>query len=103
MTSSGIKPFPWRKHWVRLGLLVAFVALPFVPSLWAKAHAEAHGCQLHEGFVNPCMVDGVDQGEMLYGLFVSGWFGVVAGVAGFVGLIAWAIALYGEMSSWGRG
>lgn len=98
-----MRPFPWRKHWVRLGLLLVLIALPFVPVLWAKALADAHGCQLHEGFPNPCVIDGVDQGEMLYGLFLSGWLGVVTGAAGIFGLIAWAIALYGEMSRWGRG
>ena len=102
MTTPATKPFPWRKHWVRLGLLVAFMVLPFAPSLWAKALADAHGCQLHEGFVNPCVVDGIDQGEMLYGLFVSGWHAAIAAAASFVGLITWAIALFGEMNRRGR-
>lgn len=102
MTSSGIAPFPWRKHWIRLGLLLALMVLPFAPALWAKAHADAHSCRLHEGFPNPCIVDGVDQGEMLYNLFVSGWLGAVAAAAGFFGLIIWVIVLLGEMSRWGR-
>ena len=102
MTSSGIKPFPWRKHWVRLGILLAFMLVPFAPPLWAKAHADAHGCQLHEGYANPCIVDGVDQGDMLYGLFISGWLGVIGAAVGLFGLIAWGVALYSEMSSWGR-
>jgi hypothetical protein len=103
VSSSGATPFPWRKHWVRLGLLLALMVLPFVPTLGAKAYADAHGCQLHEGFANPCLVDGVDQGDMLYGLFVSGWLGAIAAAAGLIGLIIWAVALYGEMRRWGHG
>ena len=35
--------------------------------------ASSHGCTLHEGFVNPCVVDGTDYGETLYQLGMMGW------------------------------
>jgi hypothetical protein len=35
--------------------------------------AEANGCTLHEGFVNPCVINGVDYGETLYSFGVLGW------------------------------
>ena len=40
--------------------------------------AEEHDCSLQEGFVNPCIVDGIDWGEKLYGSFASGWFLLVS-------------------------
>jgi len=47
--------------------------LPVYNIWWSSRFAEKHGCVLHEGFVNPCVVDGVDHGTRLANAFVSGW------------------------------
>ena len=84
--------YPWKKHALRLVFLVCLVALCFLPMLVSKWVADAHGCQLHEGFVTPCLVAGMDVGALLYQLFVSGWLAVFAVVVGFYVLIAFLFA-----------
>lgn len=64
------------------GVLLAGILACLAPLgaiLWSSAFAERHGCTLHEGFANPCVVDGVDHGERLYSAFVSGWFLLATG------------------------
>jgi hypothetical protein len=59
------------------GLLIVFIcvcASPLAALYWSMTFAEKHGCIVHEGFVNPCVVNGRDYGEQLYSAFVSGWF-----------------------------
>ena len=55
-----------------LGTLICFAPVGAV--IWSSWFANRHGCTLHEGYVNPCVVNGTDYGETLYSAFVSGWF-----------------------------
>ena len=58
----------------RLSAIAALLCLlPLTGAIGAGLLAELHGCQLHEGFVNECIIMGADRGELLYGLFVGGW------------------------------
>ncbi len=103
MTSSGVAPFPWGKHFMRIGLtIVVFIVLPLTPAIWAAIQASAHGCQLHEGSPNPCLIDGVDQGDLLYSLFLTSWLAAIVGAIGIFLIIAWIAILYREMGRWGR-
>lgn len=52
-------------------LLVAFS--PLISVAIAGSIANANGCELHEGYVNPCIVNGEDVGETLYAMGVLGW------------------------------
>ncbi|MGO4855601.1 hypothetical protein [Phaeovulum sp. W22_SRMD_FR3] len=64
-----------RRWLVRALLVVLLLSLaPLISVLWASWFANAHGCTLHEGFTNPCLVNGKDWGETLYTAFVAGWF-----------------------------
>ena len=40
---------------------------------------------------NPCVVDGVDRGEILYSLYLFGWLGVITIQAGMVATAIWAV------------
>ena len=64
------------KRWPYVVLLAIFAICltPVAAVAWASAFARRHGCTLHEGFTNPCIVDGQDWGETLYTAFASGWF-----------------------------
>lgn len=56
-------------------LLILFVAfLPAISVAIAGSIANANGCQLDEGSVHPCLVNGTDMGETLYTMGVMGWF-----------------------------
>lgn len=54
-----------------LGILLCFS--PMAAVLWATSFAEKHGCAVHEGFANSCLVNSTDWGDTLYTAFVSGW------------------------------
>ena len=62
-------------------LVIIFIlligALPMISVLVAGTNADRNNCELHEGFVNPCIIDGEDWGETLYAMGMMGWFGLV--------------------------
>lgn len=51
--------------------------LPAVSVVLAGLIASANGCILHEGFANPCVVLGIDLGEILYSMGVMGWIAIL--------------------------
>ena len=53
-------------------LLVAFA--PVISVAVAGGIANANGCDLDEGSVHPCIVNGRDIGSTLYTMGVLGWF-----------------------------
>jgi hypothetical protein len=55
-------------------LLLAFS--PFIGAMAAGTIANANGCQLDEGSVHPCVVNGRDIGQSLYTFGVLGWLGL---------------------------
>ena len=65
--------------------------LPVISVLIAAAISSANDCVLHEGGVNPCVVWGVDLGELLYTLGVMGWFMLISIPFGSIGVL---IALF---------
>jgi hypothetical protein len=75
--------------WFLLGalLIVLVAAAPLLIALGAGTYAASHGCVLHEGFVNPCIVGGRDVGKALYTLGVLGWFGIATIPLGVIALL----------------
>lgn len=70
-----------------LGLLILLAATaPIVSVALAGWIAHRHGCTLHEGFANPCLIGGVDFGETLYTMGVLGWLALVTLPLGAVAL-----------------
>jgi hypothetical protein len=61
---------------VVLGILLLGFS-PFFFVIAAGNIASANGCQLDEGSIHPCVVNGVDRGQELYTWGVMGWVGVV--------------------------
>lgn len=59
-----------------LVLTLLLAVAPLIVTLGAGTYAANHGCVLHEGFVNPCIVDGQDIGQTLYQLGMVGWFAI---------------------------
>lgn len=58
-------------------LVVLFILLlglsPLISSMVAGSIADANDCVLHEGFVNPCIINGKDWGQDLYTFGMLGW------------------------------
>lgn len=63
----------WAKYIVA-GVILFVCALPLVAVAWSSGFAKRHGCVLHEGYANPCVVNGTDYGDLLATAFLSGWF-----------------------------
>ena len=89
------------KYRPAIKLIIVFVivaVLPLLPTLFAGFIASINGCELHEGFVNPCVILGYDFGEIIYGMGVMFWlalFTIPLGVLGVsIGLVRLVIALY---------
>jgi hypothetical protein len=60
---------------ILLILVIAFS--PLISVLIAGGIADANGCQLDEGSIHPCIVNGQDMGRTLYTMGVLGWFMLV--------------------------
>ena len=77
---------------VILLLILGWTVWPVASIMMAGAVASANGCQLDEGSIHPCVVNGIDRGEQLYSMGVMGWFMLVAIPTGLI-----ALATYGAV------
>ena len=68
-------------------------ASPLISVMIAGWIAETNGCTLHEGFVNPCVVNGTDIGQDLYAAFVLGWLMLATLPLGAIALLIWLAVL----------
>ena len=83
------------------GLLIGYAVIgllagwPILPVVIAGSIASLNGCTLHEGFQNPCIVNGKDVGGTLYAMGMMGWFilGTIplGAIAVFVWTLGWVI------------
>lgn len=62
--------------WMILGGIL-FALLPLGIVILAGIPASIAGCQVDEGSVHPCNFLGFDIGELLYAMFVMGWFSLL--------------------------
>ena len=80
------------------GLLIGYIVIallagwPIASVAIAGIIASWNGCVLHEGFVNPCVVNGTDIGQTLYEMGVMGWFMLATIPIGGIAFIAWTVA-----------
>jgi hypothetical protein len=80
--------------------LVAIITFAFAPVLsvmTAAGIASAYDCQLNEGTTNPCLVAGMDLGDLLGNMFIAGWLGLATVPFGAIALLIWigtAVVLY---------
>lgn len=88
--------------YIILLILLAICSAPIVSVWWASSFAQRHGCVLHEGFANPCVVNGVDHGERLYAAGVSGWLMLVTVPVGAVILLVLLILGLRDLLRWRR-
>lgn len=81
-------------HGVVIFVIVVLALSPLLSAMVAGTIAERYGCDLDEGSVHPCVVNGQDIGETLYTLGVLGWLalGTIP-----LGLIALGVYLAGAL------
>ena len=78
-----------KAYWfpLALGAVSILVGIaPIISVVIAGTLANMHGCVLHEGFVNPCVILGAERGELLYTMGVAGWFGLMTLPIGAIGV-----------------
>ena len=93
VAASPRRRFPWIIYAIVLLLILLVAFAPVISVAIAGAVAEAHGCTLHEGFKNPCVVNGVDRGDTLYTMFVLGWLMLATLPIGAIACLIWASVL----------
>jgi len=80
-----------RRMLIALGIIILLTAGPLISAVLATYIAEANGCVLNEGGVNPCIIGGVDWGYALYAMFVFGWVAIVTFQLGVAALLVWLV------------
>jgi len=73
------------------GIIAVLAGWPIMSVAIAGTIASWNGCTLHEGFVNPCVVNGKDIGQTLYEMGVMGWFMLATIPLGVIAFVAWTI------------
>ena len=94
--------FPWLIYWLVLVVILVLALAPLGSVAIASWLAEANGCTLHEGFVNPCMVNGAEMGDTLYAMFVLGWLMLASIPFGAAAVLAWLVILIVHRLVWRR-
>jgi hypothetical protein len=60
-----------------IGLVILIIGLsPIICTASAGFIANVYGCTLHEGFKNPCIINGTDYGDTLYTMGMMGWLAI---------------------------
>lgn len=77
---------------------IFFAFLPLIGLFLGAGIASLGDCRVHEGFPEPCVLLGIDLGNMLYGITGSGWYIFatipIGGLAALIGLVLYFIALF---------
>ena len=94
------KKFPWIIYLLALVLILAFMFAPIGSVVACGWIANAHGCKVDEGSVHPCIINGVDRGELLYQLGVLGWLMLVTLPVGAFAIAGWLVTLILHRSRW---
>jgi len=91
--------FPYNAGVRKIRGLVIGYAVILLLTCWPIASVAAagiiaswNGCTLHEGNVNPCIVNGQDIGRTLYSMGMMGWFMIALIPIGAIAFAAWTTA-----------
>ena len=102
MSSQTAKKFPWIIYLILLALILAFMLAPIGSVVACSWIANAYGCRVDEGSVHPCVINGVDRGQLLYTLGMMGWLMLVTLPAGGLALLVWIVILIMHRLRWKR-
>jgi hypothetical protein len=80
-------------HVVVIVLILLAAGSPLIAVAIAGSIANANGCELHEGFVNPCVIDGVDRGQDLYTAAMLGWFAIATVPIGLIAALVYLLVV----------
>ena len=66
--------------------ILIFAISPFISVMIAGTIADRYNCQLDEGSIHPCVVNGEDIGDTLYTLGVLGWLALATIPLGLIAI-----------------
>lgn len=72
-------------------VILLFAGWPIASVMIAATVASWNDCTLHEGFVNPCIVNGQDIGGTLYSMSVMGWMMLATIPLGAIAFVLWTV------------
>src|ERR1700756_2132979 len=102
MNGKPHRRFPWLWYLLALFVIAAFAFAPIGSVILCAAIANAYGCKVDEGSAHPCIINGHDYGELLYGLGVMGWVMLVTLPCGLLAFLGWLILLVLHRVAWGK-
>ena len=78
-------------HSLIIFLILLIGLSPVLATASAGLIAQANGCALHEGFVNPCIINGEDWGRDLYIFGNMGWFAIATIPIALVAIVVYLV------------
>ncbi|QND51865.1 hypothetical protein HB779_08085 [Phyllobacterium sp. 628] len=72
-----------------LAILTIIALLPLFSVLTTYMLATALGCSVDEGSVHPCLMAGLDIGDLLYTMGVMGWLMIPAAPLLLIAVLGW--------------
>src|SRR2546421_11800235 len=100
MSSKPHERFAWIWYLLALFMIFGSVFAPIGSVMLCAAITNAYGCQVDEGSVHPCIINGQDYGQLLYTLGVLGWLMLVTIPGGLFAFVTWLIVLILHRASW---
>jgi hypothetical protein len=74
-------------------LLALYTVAPILSVLTASGVASLAGAKLDEGASHPCIILGHDFGDLLYTMFLFGWFALLTVPSGLLAMLVFTIIL----------
>ncbi len=104
MSELPSRPPHFRMRWYLLVLLLIalFTVLPVFTTVLGAVIANDHGCAVNEGNINPCVIDGVDQGQTLAFMGMSFLYLLLTFPLGILFFVVWLIVLLVHRSRWNK-
>lgn len=88
-----MKRWVWVIHLVVVLVIAAIGIGPWISVAIAGTIAEANGCRLDESGAHPCIVNGEDMGETLYGMGMMGWIGIATCPIALILLVGYGLVV----------
>lgn len=80
-------------HGLVILAILIFSISPIISAMVAGTIADRYGCDLDEGSIHPCIVNGEDIGDTLYTLGVLGWLALATIPLGMIALAVYIIGV----------
>jgi hypothetical protein len=94
--------FEFRIYWQVLGLIAFFALAPWVIVYIAAVIADLNGCTISPTEVLPCLIGGVDRGQMVFGLASFADFAYISLSVGLMLVLIWGAILTVSFMAWRR-